>query len=665
MCWERRADWTTLWLPLESRGPAWAATALLAVYYLATMCRDLWFYDSAEFAIVAVQGGLSHPPGHPVYTMLGYLFSHVPAVPPLFGLNALSALPGALTVVPLTSLAETMAGPDTSSGPRWFRQRYVLPAVIATIAIHPSLWENATRIEVYALAALFSCWAVAYMACLLTAESPGERSSRWALAGLALGLSASVNPLVATITAMAVTPALLLALVRRRLRLTAVPWAVLGGLSGLLPYLYIYLVGGREDVMVWGGPIRGDLLVRYITGADFAFNKESSWSIALNNIVELFLWLGANGVLPIVVLGIAAQAIWGKRAGIGRGFVALGLLGTVYFFVIHIDFIPDVSDHRGYMSTSLWICAVGLAVMIVKLGASEGRMRLLSGVLGLVLGLSVIFAPPPIYQRTRYQDRVARLLAEGALEHAPQNAVMVVSSDHWVFPLMYLQEVEGRRPDVVVLARGLSGASWHWDRIYRQHPDLETFPLRGPGGQPARIRRFRAANPDRPVLFESWEHAAEIGRPACAGRWMLHDRNACTDDEEEATSIPDELTPALERAYSALGRGAPTAGGVLSAVSLARGVDLWRLGRPNDAVRALRAGVPPSVRPEYSGAPLPDAPPLSGPAPTWSDGRAIGHFSRNHFVAGHLLWAAGARADAQAHGSAAATAGLPEANAEN
>lgn len=658
MTWKRRADWTTLWLPLEARGPTWVATAVIAAYYLATMCRDLWFYDSAELAIVAFQGGLSHPPGHPVHTICGYLFSHLPGVPPLLGLNALSALPAALGIVPLTSFAETMVGPVKSSAPRWLDRRYLLPAVVATIGLHPALWENATRIEVYSLASFLSLWAVAHMAALLAAQDKTQRSSPWALAGFALGLSAAVNPVVATLVALASAPALLMALVRRSLSVRAVPWALGGGLAGLLPYLYIILVGAREDVMVWGGPLHGELLRRYLVGADFARNLGTSWSTVGHNSIELLLWFAENGLVPIIVLGLASHLIWGRRGGLGRGFAPLCLLGTTYFLVMNVVFFPEVSDYQGYLSTSLWLCAAGLAVMIVELSVFRRKGPLLAGALGLVLILSVVLSPPAIYTRTRHRDHVARLIAQGALERAPQNAVLIVGSDHWVFPLMYLQEVEGQRPDVVVLARGLSGASWHWNRIYRQHPDLTEFPLRGPGGQPARIRRFRAANPSRPVQFESWVTADGIGRPGCAGRWMLTDRDFCPSDEERGL-VPDELAPALERASSSLNLGAPTAGRVLSAVSLQRGEDLWRLGRNADAVRALRAGVPPSVRPATTTVDLSAAPPLSGPSPAWNDERAIGHYSRNLFLAGHLLWAAGARDEARAYGAAATAAGLP------
>jgi hypothetical protein len=659
MGWDRPRRWSTLWLPLESRGPAWVASAAVAVVVLLTMSRDLWYFDSAELAIAAVQGGLSHPPGHPLHAVLGFLASHVPGVPPLVGLNALSALAAALTVIPVASLAETMAGPPAPDAPVRSWQRVLSPAAIAVLAVHPVLWENATRIEVYTLAVGLALWSVAFVAGVLTGPEACRKPRRWAAAGLGLGLAAATNPLVAALAAAAAAPGLLTALVRRRIGPAHVVWTLVGLAVGLLPYSYVFLVGTREDVFVWGAPLRGELLWRYLAFADFEQNVGTSHGTFGSNLVEVLGWTITSGVLPIVVIGLAAHLILGARTGLGRGSAPICLGATCAWLASNEVLYPDVSDYQGYLMLPTWLLVAGVAALLARLGTR--RSMILTAALGAALATSVALAPPPLFVRTRHRDRVARMLAEGALRSAPPDAIVIVSSDHWGFPLMYLQEVERQRPDVVVLARGLSGASWHWNRIFRQHPDLTRIELRGPGGQPARIRRFRAANPDRPVLFESWEEAREIGDPGCTGPWLLHDRNACPDDAALAAAIPDELTPRVESAVADLGHGEPTAGRVLAKVSLDRGTALWRLGRTTDALRALRAGVPHDVLPPLRSVALDGVPAFSGSLPLWSDGRSIGHYSRNLFVAGNLLWTAGARDDALAHGAAAAAEGLPEA----
>jgi hypothetical protein len=46
------------------------AAVILGLWYLATMGRGLAWFDAAELALVAHTGGVSHPPGQPLYTLV-------------------------------------------------------------------------------------------------------------------------------------------------------------------------------------------------------------------------------------------------------------------------------------------------------------------------------------------------------------------------------------------------------------------------------------------------------------------------------------------------------------------------------------------------------------------------------------------------------------------
>ncbi|MGB5267944.1 MAG: DUF2723 domain-containing protein, partial [Polyangiales bacterium] len=150
-----------LGLPVHSRRITAASASALLVFYVLTMCRSLSMYDSPELAMVAEQLGLGHPFGQPLHTILGAIASRLPGVDPLVGLNGLSALFGALTVIPAASFAETLVRPDPDCPEG--DVRYVAPC-IALLGMHPALWEPATRIEVYPLAVFFALWAAARFA---------------------------------------------------------------------------------------------------------------------------------------------------------------------------------------------------------------------------------------------------------------------------------------------------------------------------------------------------------------------------------------------------------------------------------------------------------------------------------------------------------------------
>jgi len=218
-----------LGLPVQSRRNTAAAATALFVFYVLTMCRSLSMYDSPELALVAEQLGLGHPFGQPLHTIVGGLLAKLPGVDPLVALNGLSALAGALTVIPATSFAETLVrpGPDCPAGD----VRFIAPTV-ALIGMHPALWEPSTRIEVYPLAVFLALWAAARFATAVL--DCDRRSMPYLTTGLGLGLAASANPVCAFGVALAMTPRLLMGIARREIPRRALGLVISGGVLGLM-----------------------------------------------------------------------------------------------------------------------------------------------------------------------------------------------------------------------------------------------------------------------------------------------------------------------------------------------------------------------------------------------------------------------------------------------
>lgn len=111
--------------------------------YLRTMAPSVAtiFDDSLEFQLVCPTLRIAHPPGYPFYTLLGWLFSHIPGVDPAWGVNLLSAVAGALALVTLYFLA------------RFFSPKVAFLAPLY-LALSPVFWSQATIAEVYTLHAL-------------------------------------------------------------------------------------------------------------------------------------------------------------------------------------------------------------------------------------------------------------------------------------------------------------------------------------------------------------------------------------------------------------------------------------------------------------------------------------------------------------------------------
>jgi hypothetical protein len=409
--------------------------------------------------------------------------------------------------------------------------------------------------------------------------------------------------------------------------------------------------------VVWGAPRTGPALAAYFAGADYAHNRGG---IPLAVFVEHFAsWLGwamQSGVVIAAVVGLIGHAVLGSRAGLGRIAPLLFLAGTVALLCSHAVFHVEITDYIDYLAPALLVCASGSAAWVVQL-AQHPRGLVPATLLGATLTLVVWSGSPAIWARTRLFDHSARIMAEGALDEAPQNAIVVVGPDHWAAPMMYLQVIERRRPDVVLVLYGLSSSTWFWELLRLQHPELAEFPLRGAGGREGRIARLLAAEPERAVHASSWSLATAIGERGCDVGYLVALRCA------GRPSLEEQLASArLAQALDAVGTGSPPSDGVLADVAEMRGEALWRMGHAQRAAGAFQAGLP---RPQRRELRLPRAPgPLMAPPFEWHAQAALGEARRVAFLLAILARMGGAEAEAEHFRAYAAAEGLPEAQVE-
>ena len=168
---------------------------------------------------------------------------------------------------------------------------------------------------------------------------------------------------------------------------------------------------------------------------------------------------------------------------------------------------PEVPDYSGYLLPGLWWLSIALA----------GLLSRLPGRIAPILAVFLLLWPMARFLRIlpdRSDDRVAIELAQNYLESLPEEAILVMESDHLVFPTMYLQEMQSLRPDVVLVNTGLLTHSWYWERLYTQHR------LRGfsaPREPTLRLYAFLRANQDRPLHAEHG-HIHELRNPRTGKR---------------------------------------------------------------------------------------------------------------------------------------------------
>src|SRR3954468_16620517 len=113
-----------------------------------TLAPGVTLWDSGEFLAAIHSLGIPHPPGTPLYILLGKVWSL--ALGSVFGfarsINLLSAVCTAFACGILTSLFS-----------KWTDDGFASTAAGLTAGLMSTVWLSATETEVYAVAFLFGC----------------------------------------------------------------------------------------------------------------------------------------------------------------------------------------------------------------------------------------------------------------------------------------------------------------------------------------------------------------------------------------------------------------------------------------------------------------------------------------------------------------------------
>ncbi len=123
--------------------------------YARTLTPTVPFWDSGEFIATSYILGLPHPPGNPVYTMLGRIMSILPFASPAWHVNFMSAFASALTALftflfTTRTLRRTFPGGPTTTV-QWIACELGGLAAAFFVSFSSAFWDSAIEAEVYSL----------------------------------------------------------------------------------------------------------------------------------------------------------------------------------------------------------------------------------------------------------------------------------------------------------------------------------------------------------------------------------------------------------------------------------------------------------------------------------------------------------------------------------
>jgi hypothetical protein len=441
--------------------------------YLITLNGTIPAYrDSGDLINAITTLGIAHPPGYPLYVVVGKLFQiAVPFANPAYGVNLLSAVSAAASAallyrVALTGLSQRTKlttpwglSPTSDVVRRWDRAKTASFIAVVLFVLSPAVLMLGRVAEMYTLAGLFGA---GLLACYVW-DTPQSQL----LGCFLLGCGFGVHP-----TLLVFIPLF-------------VPWKTtykeallrLGVfLIGFSVVLFPWVRSGTHPVQNWGNPNTLTGLWRLITRSNYGGLKlhpvesQFSWTFGdigaqlanfFRSLKQEWNWLGLGA-------GLVGLAVSFKRSG--RLVVCWLLAGPLFFILSNLPLTENTTGPilQPYLVLvnliwAVWV-AGGLFVLFQPSRATPWMGLLLAG-------LAVHYGADIRTQVDSFrQDFYAYDLGRNDLRTLPLKSVLYDPDDQIAFTLRSLQLLENRRNDVILL--NFFRTLWGYQQIVQRTPDL-------------------------------------------------------------------------------------------------------------------------------------------------------------------------------------------------
>lgn len=506
-------------------------SVILLAVYAATLAPAVTLWDAGEFNAAIGALGIPHPPGTPLYILLGHSWA-----------DALGFLPQALAVNLLSSVATAIAcGLLGGLITRWTGDRLAGIASGITAGTMLAVWHNATETEIYAVSMLLGVLMVAagdragtkdsfrmrlllaYLiglaipvqisalvaapAAILLASWTGERldARRLVALGGVLGMVIGVSLGSATVTTIALVLVLGSGVGRHpgyRPGLEALALLAVA-VVGMSATLFMLVRAGHDPFINQGNPSTFDAMMDVVWRRQYTlpgiWPRQAPLWVQLLAPVQYADWQVASGIDSSVqaswwrtpwTLGALALAIAGARWHLRRdvrgwrGTTVL-LLGSSLGVVAVLNLragpsildsvLPPGSSHEARERDYFFALAFATTGAWAGAGAMRFANRMLSGVsprLAATAGLALAGLPLVLNWRAanrRPDAALAPTLGASLLASAPPNAVMLLAGDNDSYATWFRQSVLHERRDVAAVTISLLPARWYREELARRH----------------------------------------------------------------------------------------------------------------------------------------------------------------------------------------------------
>jgi len=453
---------------------------IVFLLYTLTVSKSTISLDNGQLAATSYFLGIPHPPGYPLFTIIGFIFSHLPL--PLRVIEKLNILSSIYSAIALFFLLKTLKilidelDSNNISHYNLFVQRKLTETekIILILlgglvfAFSKTFWSQSTNYEVYSLNILLISALTFYSLKAFSIEknfslSAYSHNKIWLIVFIIFGLILT-NHLASSIVIIPLLYIYFLNYNPQKLtRLLSL--LILSSLVAIIFYSYIFIRGSMDIIVGFGHPRNIIETFEHITGKIYQQLFLKSIEDFFNNIYFFFSSL----IFHFDKLDFNSSEFNLNILFAIPGFIGLYFLHRkiFYFFFISLFLfvlLPSlygISDIDSYYIPAYFVISIIITsgfYLIIKLSEKRSVKNLLIVLFSVLITLQFIFN----FNRV---DQSENFMNEDYFKNITKNLEpesRLVNSSSMLHSLsLYFQLVEGFKPDIVMLTYPLINTKWY------------------------------------------------------------------------------------------------------------------------------------------------------------------------------------------------------------
>lgn len=439
-----------------------ALALILFPIYCLTAPHFATLEDSGLFIMAAFFKGVAHPPGYPLFVLLGKLFTLIPVDTIAFRVHLLNMVLGTATCCFVYGIIERLT-----------RDRIAAFSGALVLGFSGSFWFQSIVAEVYILQAFF--FAVLFYVALDIDERFTVK--KLALFFLLLGLSMT-NHYPLMILALGAFITLLWNRWREILRHWYIP--VVFFIIGLLPYAHLYLARFYSNYSHFYAITGFGEMIRFVTRTDYSFSDVSEAVTIVDSIRFVFFFIGrmmsefAYAGFVVMIFGFfMAFKNLSRRIFLS---LVLGIASSSLFLLLfwRVEYTQLTRDVYRYWQVVPLVCgSIAVGVGLSRIGAIIPSGRIPAAARPAVLMICLVGTAVAVFagnlkENNIRDDSLGVDYAKITLDSLPRDSVLILYDDADIGPIAYLNQVERFRTDITLTTQTGSGFP---ERLYNRNAD--------------------------------------------------------------------------------------------------------------------------------------------------------------------------------------------------